>query len=442
MNVSFVILFLVAIGLLQWLGREYHLQFDLTQNNRYSLSPASIAAVERLTEPLKITAFASRRGESRRRIREIIERYRKHKPDIQLDFVDPDVSPDRVRAAGIKYDGELLLEYGTAKETLSPASLNEETITNALVRLGHRGERWLAFLSGHGERSPDRQANFDLSTWASKLRQRGFQTRVLALGDHPQIPKNISALVIAGPRTRLLAGEIKEIEKYIKGGGNLLWLSDPGPLHGLEPIAEMLGIEFHPGVIVDPASASLTSSATAIVVAKYGAHPIVRNFADATLFPHAAGISLRAPEGWRGSVLVDTRPTAWVETGSLKGTIQFDKGKDIRGPVNLGVALTRDYDGDNDGKNKREQRIVILGDGDFLSNTFIANAGNLEFGLNLVNWLSMDDAYVNIPRRIARDRNLNLSRTSQITIAAVFLVILPLSMVGTGVFIWLKRRKR
>lgn len=436
MNLSFVVLFLLAVGLLQWLAKEYHLQFDWTRMHRHSLAPASVTVTERLKEPLKITAFASQRGETRRFIQEMVGRYQKHKPDITLEFVDPDTAPERVREAGVQFDGELVFEYGDARENLSPAQFNEQNFTNALTRLGHRGERWVVFLSGHGERSPDKQANFDLSTWAAQLRSRGFQTRTLSLGEHPRIPDNTTVLVIAGPRTRLLAGEVREIQNYLDRGGSLLWLHDPGLLLGLEPLAENFGIEFHPGVIVDPASEDITGNAAAIVVTKYGSHPVVRGFGDNTVFPQAAGISLSAPEGWQGSVLMDTRPASWSETGALDGPIQFDKGRDIRGPLNLAVALTRTLD------NKREQRVIVVGDGDFLANTYIPNGGNLELGMSLTNWLSQDDAFVNIPVKTARDRSLELSRGGQLAIVAVFLALLPITLVGSGVWIWLRRRKR
>jgi ABC-type uncharacterized transport system involved in gliding motility auxiliary subunit len=380
-----------------------------------------------------------------------VGRYQKHKPDITLEFVDPDTAPERVREAGVQFDGELVFEYGDARENLPPAQFNEQNFTNALTRLGHRGERWVVFLGGHGERSPDKQANFDLSTWAGQLQSRGFQTRSLSLGEHPRIPDNTTVLVIAGPRTRLLAGEVRAIQNYLDRGGNLLWLHDPGLLLGLEPLAESFGIEFHPGVIVDPASEDITGNAAAIVVTKYGSHPVVRSFGDNTVFPQAAGISLNAPEGWQGSVLMDTRPASWSETGALDGPILFDKGRDIRGPLNLAVALTRTSDkfavgeaakprdGDD---NRREQRVIIIGDGDFLANSFIPNGGNLELGMSIINWLSRDDAFVNIPVKTARDRSLDLSRGGQLAIIAVFLALLPITLIGSGVWIWLRRRKR
>jgi ABC-type uncharacterized transport system involved in gliding motility auxiliary subunit len=456
LNASFLMLFLLAVGLLQWLARDYRFQFDLTQNGRHSLSEASIAAVTRLQGPLQITAYASQRGQLRAFIRDFIDRYRKHKPDIALEFVDPDTAPERVRAAGVQFDGEIVVDFGAASETLAPNRLTEEHFTNALTRLGHRGERWLLFLSGHGEASPDRQANFDLSLFAAELRKRGFQTRSLALGDHPQIPQNTATLIVTNPRARLLAGEVEQLADYVKRGGNLLWLQGPGALQGLDRLAENLGIEFLPGVIVDPESEKLVGSATAIVIATYGAHPIVRNFASATLFPYARGLGLTglesgtdapaskhrraAGDNWKSAVLFDTRPTSWAETGPITGAVGFNAGKDLKGPLNLGAALTRDVE--DTPRGKREQRVAVIGDGDFLSNRYLGNVGNLELGLSLMNWVAQDDAYVNVPIHTARDRNLSLTRTDQLALALGFLVILPLVLAGSGVFIWLRRRKR
>ena len=182
-NISFVVLFLIAVGLLLWLSRNYHLQFDWTQNARNSLSEASIAVIEKLEGPVTVTAYASQHGSWRKSISGLMSRYQKHKSDIELNFVDPDANPEEAREAGVQLDGVLVIKYAEANETILPYGLNEENLTNAFTRLGQRGERWIVFLGGHGERSPDRAANFDLSTWAKQLNLRGFKTRTLLLGD-------------------------------------------------------------------------------------------------------------------------------------------------------------------------------------------------------------------------------------------------------------------
>ncbi len=433
-NAGLVVLFLAAVGLVAWLSREYHVQFDWTRSGRNTLSAASIGILERLDKPVTLTAFVSERKDVRTSIRNLVTRYQNVKPDIRLEFINPDTEPTRTRKAGIQYDGELLIEYEKGRETLQ--RLSEETLTNALARLSRGSERLIVFLGGHGERRPDKQGNHDLSEWADQLGKRGLSTQTLVLGENRKIPQATSVLVIAGPQTNLLAGEVKQIRDYISQGGNLLWLAEAGGLHGLEPVAEMLGLEFEPGVIVDPASQAITGqSATFTVVASYGTHPIVKGFGLMTLFPEAAAIRVNAPEGWAASVFLDTLPSAWAETGDLRATVRFDPGEDSRGPLNLGVALSRD-------REKTEQRVAVLGDGDFLSNSYLGTGGNLDLGMNLANWVTHDDAYINIPARIAPDLTLSLSRTWLAVIAFGFMIALPIGLVGTGVVIWLRRRKR
>lgn len=432
-STGFIVLSLLAAGMVLWLSRDYHLQFDWTHGARNTLSEASRNLLATLDKPLTVTAFASEQGGLRKRINDFVGRYRQYKPDVVLDYVDPNIDPARVRAANVRIDGELVLEYNGRRENLN--QLTEEAFTNALARLGRGGERWVVFVSGHGERSPERPANHDLSTWAGQLNKRGLKTRAITLGN-TAIPQNTSVLVIAGPRARLLAGEAKQIEQYLARGGNLLWLTDPGTLHGLERVAEMLGVEFQRGMIVDPTSQAITgTAANFIVTTRYGTHPAVQGFELMTLFPETAGLSVQAPKGWEAQTILDTAPTAWIETGALDKNIRFDAGADIRGPVVFASALTRKQE-------NREQRVAIVGDGDFLSNAFIGNGGNIELGMNLVNWLGADDAYINVPALTAPDLRLSLSQNVQIAIALGFLVVIPLGLLAGGVTIWWRRRKR
>ena len=443
---SFVLLFLAAVGLVLWISREYHVQFDWTYAGQNSLSETSVLLLQKLNKPVKVTAFATDRPELRQGIRNIIDRYRQHYKDITLEFVDPDKDPARVRAANVRYDGELRVEYGDARETLPQAT--EEALTNALARLGRGGERWVVFLGGHRERSPEGQASYDLSTWAQQFGQRGLKTRVLLLGERAQIPQNTSTLVVAGVRAPLLPGEVKAIAEYLKNGGNMLWLSDPAPVkpaaagrtdYGLAPVAEMLGIEFEPGVIIDPVAQALTSggSATFVVIAKYGRHPVVRDFNNnfTTLFPEAGALRTHPSQDWQVDTLLDTSASAWLETGTIGGEVHFDPGKDTRGPLTLGVALTRRHEG-------KEQRVAVIADGDFLSNTYIGEGGNLDLGMNLINWTGGDDAYLNIPTRTTKDMQVDLSRTTVAATRLGFVIVLPLILVGGGLFVWFRRRKR
>jgi len=373
----------------------------------------------------------------RRAIRDLLARYQRHKRDITLDFVNPDLQPARVRELGIRVNGELLIDYQGRQEKL--ASLSEQSITNALQRLARSGERWLVFLEGHGERKPLGEANHDLGAWGKRLEEKGFKIQPLNLVANPAIPGNTAVLVLAGPQTDLMPGEVALIQQFIEGGGNLLWLGDPDDLHGLQPLAETLGVSFVPGVIVDPTTRVLGISDPRLAIAStYPPHPVTRNFDVITLFPQAAGIEYTPPAGWQGQAILLSAERSWSETGELSGQIAFDEGQDTPGPLTLGVVMSRARGG---GEDSGEQRVAIIGDGDFLSNAYLGNGGNLALGMNLINWLSHDDRFIDIPVKTAPDRNLSFSPLAQGMIGFGWLVLLPLGLAATGGLIWWRRRR-
>jgi ABC-type uncharacterized transport system involved in gliding motility auxiliary subunit len=442
-------LFLAAVGLLAWLSTRYHAQIDWTAGGRNTLSDASRVLLGRLDGPVRITAYATEDGVLRDRIRDLVERYRRHKADIALELVNPEAAPDQVRELGIAVDGELLVEFRGRREHVQ--SHSEQTLTNALQRVARAGERHLAFLSGHGERDPKGQKNHDLGEWGRQLTQRGFKVETLNLAEAREVPARTTVLVLAGPQVGLLPGEVELVRGYLDRGGNLLWLLDPGPLGGLEPVADPLGLEVHPGTIVDPTGQLLgVDNPAVVVVTRYPFHDVLSGLELLTVFPTAAGLQVKPPAPWEAEPLLTTSPRAWSETGELRGEVRLDPASDVRGPLDIGFALVRPRDAAGPGGDgppvpstgQPQQRVVILGDGDFLANAFLGNGGNLDLGMNVVNWLASDDVLVAIPAKTAPDLQLSLSAPVLYGIGTGFLLVLPAVLIGTGLVIWYRRRRR
>jgi ABC-type uncharacterized transport system involved in gliding motility auxiliary subunit len=319
------------------------------------------------------------------------------------------------------------------------------------------------FVEGHGERHPTRSGNHDLSAWADELKAKGFNIKSLNLSDTPAIPDNTTVLVLAGPEVNLLPGEVELIRGFVRDGGNLLWLADPGDLHGLEPLAADLGISWQPGTIVDPTTQLLgLNDPRLALVTEYPAHALTQNLNALTLFPQARGIATAEAGDWQGQAFLRTVPRAWAETGALSGAIEMNEGSDVPGPLAIGVAKSRQLGADaanaasapteettaassgtesETSQSKREQRVVLIGDGDFISNAYLGNGGNLDLGLNIVNWLSHDDRLIDIPAKTTADRTLELTPFQQGFIGFGFLAVLPLLLAGTGFLVWFKRRR-
>jgi len=443
---SFIIMFLGAIGLLAWLSTQYVLQADWTAGNRNSLSTDSERLLDSLKEPVVITSFARENEALRTQVRGLVARYQRHKPDITLEFINPDKEPERVRELGVTMDGELRVTYQGRSERVQ--ELSEQAITNALLRTARQGERWISFLSGHGERDPNGQANHDLGNFGAELGRKGLKVQTLNLSQNPQIPDNTSLLVIASPRTDLLPGEIDIVRQYLDQGGNLLWLTDPAEHGGMDQIAEYLGLSFLPGIIVDATTQLFgIQNPDFVLVPEYPSHPVTRELRAMTLFPHTEALEWDRREGWEGQPLLSSQSRAWTETGPMAGDISYDTGSDERaGPLDIAFAFTRPHDNADEAiaesSVSREQRVIVTGDGDFISNAYLGNGANLDLGLNIMSWLSNDDNFIAIRATSAPDQSLNLSGTAQAVIGLGFLFAVPLGLLGSGVFIWLRRRKR
>lgn len=448
----FVLLFLTVIGLLSWLSTRYGFEADWTRGNRNTLSAASQKLLERLEGPIEMTAYVSSSPTLRQRIEDVVDRYRRFRGSITVQWVNAETQPARVRQAGITTDGTLIVSYGGRREKVQyPPS--EEKITNALQRAARAGSQWVVFLEGHGERDPSGQANFDLGKWGRQLRDKGLKVKALNLAEAHAIPDNTAAVVIAGPQVQVLPGEVKRLQAYIKGGGNLLWLADPGVLHGLGPLAKQLGVTFLPGTVVDTTAQLMGISDPSIaVVTRYGDSPVTRDFNLVTVFPQARALRVKPVKGWHSSVLLQTSAGSWAETGKLQGTVAFDQGSDIKGPLTIGVALSRRHGGPGADAAAQQagqgragagdgQRVVVIGNGDFLANSYLGNGGNLALGMNIINWLTSEDVFINIPPKAAPDTHLTLTQDQASVLGFVFLILMPGLMIGGGGWIWWRRRR-
>ncbi len=437
----FVVLFLALLGVLASLSQRYSLVFDLSANQRNSLSQESERLVAAIEHPLEVTLFVSPINESKPLLETLFERYARLQPKIEFRSLNPDLVPELLREHDIRYDGEVLLRYLGREEKVTRVS--EAAVSSAIQRLLRQGERWLVFVEGHGERHPYREANHDLSLFASQLANRGYRIESLNLMQTASIPDNTSVLVLASPRIPLLPGEVELLRGFVDGGGNLLWLADPEQAgDGLDVLFDALAVGVLPGVIVDPNSRLMgLDRIDFALIGDYPRHPVTRGLASLSLFPQARALEYFGDDEWLPQAFLQTDGRSWNEIGELRGEIRRgDDADESAGPLTIGLTLVRSRH-DDDGE-LAEQRVAVIGDADFLSNRYLGNGSNLEVGINLVNWLSHDDSLIAISPRPAPDTNLELSPMQQLLIAFGFLLVLPLALVGSGLLIWLKRRKR
>lgn len=436
---SFVLIVATAI-LAGALAQRFVVSADWTAGNRNSLTEASRRVLAALDDgPITFTAYIYP-GPRRLDVRERLARYTQASANVDLRFADPAHHPEQVRALGIGDAGALQIRYQGRSQTVT--DYGEASVTNALQRLSVAKDQWVVFLRGHGERTPSDETQGGYSELAAALDAQGMTTRTLELTETAAIPDNVALLVIASPQQTLLPGEVQLIRDYVADGGALLWADDPGERYGLAALAQDLGLRWRPGTLIYPDYREIGTGHPAIaLVANYPVTPISENLSQIGLFPYAGALAPLRDSGWNAQTFLRSTTRSWLETGDLEqASLSFTPEQgDVRGPLDMGIAVQRAID---TAAGKQAQRAAVIADSDFMANGHLGKLGNRALALAIFQWLTFRDAQIAVDVAVAPDTTLQIAPARIRWLWWIYVVILPLALLGFGVLRWWARRRR
>lgn len=426
----------VVIGVcIAVLSTRFSFTTDWSAGARATIPPQSRALLAQLQGPMDVTAYA-RPGDLRAKTRLLVERYQRFKPDLALRFVDPDLDPIATQDADITVNGELVLHW--RNHTQHVRQLDEQAFSDALARLARGGTQLVAFVTGDGERDATGKHAADLGDFVARLAARGVRALPLNLAEAAEVPRNAGLVVLASPQAALLPTSVQKLEDHVANGGSLLWLTEPGADDlGLAPLAQALGIKRLPGTLFEGTRA--TRDPRVIVATQYPPQTITDGFHVNTVFPRAAALAALDGASWNVRPILQTGAQSWSQTAPFDPAhVGFDaSADDLKGPLSFGYALTRL----SPSPDKTQQRVVVIGDGDFLSNAFVGDAGNLALGERVVDWLLGDDALASLPRG-APDTSVQPTRVELAILTFGYLIALPIALILLGLAIGWRRRRR
>lgn len=432
---------------LGWFAERFDVEIDLTANDRHSLTEGTRASLQSLDGPISVLAVLGPDVAVRKAVSDLIERYRAIKPDLTLEFLNPETDPARARELDVAAGGELIIRGAGREQRLT--SLDERSLTGALRQIGREGTRRIAYVTGHGERSPTASTNHDWSLISRRLEAIGFESVEYSFVTSPAVPDDIDVLVVAAPVEPWFPGEIANLLEYVRSGGNLLWLIETptaqtptpstlasvtdGPLlgsalstgPGLSALAIELGVETLPGRVIDTASQSLgLDTPDFVVLSAFPQHPVTASLRSAILLPQVRALSVTPLAGQQSLPLLASPESSWTETGTLQGEVRFDENTaEVAGPLILGATIERELGGES------PQRIAVIGDADFAASSFLGNGSNAAFVESLFVWLGGDDEALSFVTTPAPDAELVMSNRGIAILTIVCLFVLPLMLV-------------
>lgn len=316
----------------------------------------------------------------------------------------------------------------------------------------------VGFVVGHGARDCASLGDRYYGRFAQdkvfrySLLNQGFDAKEVTL-DKP-IPEDINILVLADLRDPLPEAHQKNFDDYVARGGNLLIAGEPKRQEQMNPLLEPFGVQLMPGRLVTPdennAYDFIISTPT-----KEGGELIyhinsMRLRRYVATMPSVAGLDISgaAEKGFSPTVLMttDTLKTVWNE---LKTTDFIDEvpelnpedGEQEQNSVPTVVALSRQI-GD------KEQKIVVLGDADCLSNGEISisrkgiAAANYSLITSSFYWMSDNEVPIDVRRPSAPDKKINVSPTGLLVTKVMSLGIFPLALLLYAIFLLIRRKGR
>ena len=85
-------------------------------------------------------------------------------------------------------------------------------------------------------------------------------------------------------------------------------------------------------------------------------------------------------------------------------------------------------------------RLVVVGDADFARNGSVGSAANADLLINLVNWLTGEERFITIERKLPRASSALLTTTQVATFRYLALFGLPEVVLLLGILSWWRRR--
>ncbi|MBI4962339.1 MAG: GldG family protein [Desulfomonile tiedjei] len=460
-----ILIFLAIIVAIQYIILQHPKRWDLTGTGKYTLAEQSKKVLGTFKDkkiPVEVLAFYETKDQAQREnVRDLLNQYRDVYADFTYSFVDPD--RDRVTAVQNKVEAypTVVLKAGKKDERISAA--DEETLTNALLKLLRTENKKAYLLKGHGELSPGTTEAEGFSVAKEQIEKQNYTVADLVLMQTPSVPKDASILIIAGPKTDPVDPELDSIREYLNRGGSLLVFLKPFKTPKLAAMLKDYGFETRDDIIVDRMSRVFGGDLLMPVVTTYIKFPITKNFDLASFFPEARSVKVAekpAPDVAPKELCL-TSPVSWTisEEQLQSGKADIDENFGMKGPIPVMAVSTVTYPDSTEQAASAEKgtsqepkaeaeppkpkkaRIAVFGSSLIASNKFFKLQGNGDLIMNSIAWLAEDENLIAIRPKSGKSQPIVLTASESLAFLAIPVFLMPLAWIILGAAVYFYRRR-
>jgi ABC-type uncharacterized transport system involved in gliding motility auxiliary subunit len=252
-------------------------------------------------------------------------------------------------------------------------------------------------------------------------------------------------LVQAGPNRPHTDADRATLSAFLARGGKWLLFLEPWQAGGLESLVKEWGVEIRPVYVADPEGATAGQESTTLFLTRMLPHPITDPLNGSSLtFPYATAVH-HVPVEHReldAMNIVGTSLGAFGIADPRRPPSQIDPKRDIRYSNGLFVATAvAEPVNFNSAEGRREPaRLVVVGDTDFVTNSWFDRNSNADFAVNCVDWLGKREGMISLRARPTEQKLITLSVAGKKALWWLILGLLPGFAAALGGFVAWQRR--
>lgn len=443
---AMIMVFLTVLGVVSYFTTRYKVRWDLTKTKRYTLSDQSKKIIKSLKKDVTAISFYRSDERTRQAMEDLLGEFSQLSPKFTYQFIDPDKQPGAAAKYGVTSYRTTLIGSGKNQQEVGYES--EEKVINAIMKVTRDEIKSVYFLKGHGENDIADMQNVGYKAIKEALEKENYQVKELLLPGAVDIPSDCALLIISGPKKDPLPDEIARLATYIKRGGSLLFMLDPGTTPKLAEFLKDYGFRLGNDIIIDKLSQVYGANYLVPVVTHYEKdHPITSEFNIMTFFPLARSVEVDRDPSKGIFPLALTGDASWGETDRKaleEGKAEYNEGSEKKGPLPIAAVAISDVSKKLEGGEASEKKIyakfVVVGNSAFVNNTHVNLAGNKDFFLNIVNWLTEEAELISVRKKDTNVTPVILTATQGRMIFWVPVVVIPSLVLVVGIAALTRRR--
>ncbi len=481
-SVTFVAVVLILNIILTFVGRERSLYADLTKEEFYTVSEASIRQLEGIKEPVEIVFFQKEEdiGEPNTStlgyVKYLAQEYAKTFDFISVKYVDMPGSPalansyksstnDTIKTTSVVINclstgkKKIVQDRGffTFKDDNTVYGFNgEKRITSCILQVTSTEKLKAYFTMGHNE--------YLSGTFANLLFEEGYEVDILDLATQ-DIPEDASLIIINQPSKDFAglsqnnvvegaqtANEIEKIKNYIQDDyGDVILVLPAVRADGMGTTPDLpelralmednFGISYLPASVVADTTANTVDTEGLMLVAKpggtsetfeYQMHKSVTEKGIKIIAPYSLPLVITGNKDKYVVPVLVSSDESIMQSSAADTTVNFPSA-----PL-VAVSSKIAYD---DNQNEKRGNLLVAGS---LVFEFTANDsyGNADFLYGVLRSFGNTSVSLDISPKPFNDTYLDVTKKDAIASSVVISLVLPVFLLVFGTVVWVLRKRK